>query len=60
VTAHVEVAHTFTATTHEKIVYPLVLLRDGDKNPAAKKLFEFLRSAEAQKIFEQRGFKSLK
>ena len=56
----VEVVYTFDPKTHDKIVYPLVLLKHGQQNPAARKWFDFLGSAAAETVFEKHGFKLLK
>jgi molybdate transport system substrate-binding protein len=56
----VEVVYTFDPKTYDKIVYPLVLLKHGQDNPAARKWFDFLSSKAAQAVFEKRGFKLLK
>lgn len=55
----VEVAYTFDAATHPKIVYPLVLLKKGASNPAAKKWFDFLQTKESAEVFKKYGFSSL-
>lgn len=52
----VEVVYTFDASTHPKIVYPLVLLKKGAQNPSAKKWFEYLQTKEAADIFRKAGF----
>jgi molybdate transport system substrate-binding protein len=56
----VEVVYTFDPKTYDKIVYPLVLLKHGADNPAARKWFDFLSSKAARAAFEKRGFKLLK
>jgi molybdate transport system substrate-binding protein len=40
----------------EPISYPLVLLQEGAKNPAATAFYEFLASPAALKVFERHGF----
>ncbi len=55
----VEVAIKFDPKTYDKVVYPLVLLKHGEKNPAADKFFEFLCSPAAAKIFVDCGFRKL-
>jgi molybdate transport system substrate-binding protein len=50
----VGVVYRFNAGTHEPIVYPVVLLKSG--NPAGRKFYEYLASAEAMAIFERHGF----
>src|SRR5262249_37009600 len=59
ITDKVEVVHTFASATHDPIRYPLVLLKAGQKKESARKLFEFLQSSAAEKIFENHGFKLL-
>ncbi len=56
----IEVVYTFDPKTYDKIVYPLVLLKHGQDNPAARKWFDFLSSKTAATVFEKRGFKLLK
>ncbi len=56
----VEVAFTFDTASYEKVVYPLVLLKHGEKNPAAVQFFEFLRSQTAGQKFVDCGFRLLK
>lgn len=53
----VEVALKIDPKTYEKVVYPLVLLKHGEKNAAAVKFFEFLRSPAAADIFKECGFR---
>jgi molybdate transport system substrate-binding protein len=55
----VEVAYTFESGSHDPIVYPLVLLKAGEKNQGARKFFEYLQSAAATKIFLKYGFTRL-
>jgi molybdate transport system substrate-binding protein len=52
----VDVVHTFDPRTHERIVYPLVLLEGARARPAARRLYDFLRGAEAMAVFETHGF----
>lgn len=56
----VEVVYTFDGKTHDPILYPLLLLKHGQDNPAARKFFDFLRSDSAGKIFKKYGFELLK
>jgi molybdate transport system substrate-binding protein len=56
----VEVVYTFDEKSHDPIRYPLVLLKHGQQNPAARKWFDFLGSTVAAKIFEKFGFRMLK
>lgn len=39
-----------------KISYPLALLKSGDDKPAARRLYEYLQSDEALRVFRQHGF----
>lgn len=51
----VEIACTFPAEAHERVVYPLVLLKS--QQPAvAKAFYDWLASDEALAIFEKHGF----
>jgi molybdate transport system substrate-binding protein len=52
----VEVVYRFDPATHDPIRYPLVLLKEGHKNPAARAFFEYLQSAPAQDTFKKHGF----
>ena len=56
----VTVAITFDPDTYDAIVYPLLLLKPGEKNPATAKFFDFLRSDRAADIFTDRGFRVLR
>ena len=55
----VEVVTTFDPSTHPKIVYPLVLLKRGAANPAAKKWFDYLQTKESAEVFKKYGFTRL-
>ncbi len=56
----VDVVYTFDRKLHDKIIYPLVLTKQGKQNPAAVKFFEFLQSKSATGIFKKYGFEALK
>ena len=56
----VEVVYTFDEKSHEPIRYPLVLLKHGQENPAARQFFDYLGSDAAAKVFEKYGFRMLK
>ena len=60
ISKQVEVVYTFDATLHDPILYPLVLLKHGQDNPAARKFFEHLGSPAAEKTFEKSGFQLVK
>jgi molybdate transport system substrate-binding protein len=55
----VEAVYTFESTTHDPIVYPLVLLKAGEKNEGARKFYEYLQSPAASAIFQKYGFTRL-
>lgn len=59
VSNRVEAVYTFAADTHDPIVYPLVLLKAGEKNEAARGFYTFLRSRRAADIFQKHGFRFL-
>jgi molybdate transport system substrate-binding protein len=59
ITTKVEEVYTFDPATHEKIVYPLVLLQAGQKNEAARKFYEYLQSPAATTVFGKYGFTRL-
>jgi molybdate transport system substrate-binding protein len=52
----VETVFTFPADSHERIVYPLLLLQRGARNPSARFLFDHLTKTEAGEVFRRRGF----
>lgn len=52
----VAVAYKFGEKSHDPIRYPLVLTKQGESNPAAKKFFDDLKSESAAKTFERYGF----
>jgi molybdate transport system substrate-binding protein len=56
VTEDVTVVAAFAGDTHEPIVYPLVLTRDGAAHPEAQAFFAFLQTEMAAKIFAKHGF----
>ncbi len=56
ISSKVQTVYTFAPSTHDKIVYPLVLLHSGAKNEAARKYFDFLCSDQAAKVFYKYGF----
>ncbi len=56
ITPKVQTVYTFAPSTHDKIVYPLVLLHSGTKNEAARKYFDFLCSDQAAEVFYGYGF----
>lgn len=53
----VEPVANLDAALTEPIVYPLMLLKHGQRSEAVRRCYEFLRSARAAAIFEQHGFK---
>jgi len=59
ITTKVEAVCTFEPATHDKIVYPLVLLQAGQKNEAARKFYEYLQVPAATAIFQKHGFTRL-
>ena len=59
ITTKVEEVYTFEPATHDKIVYPLVLLKRGQKNEAARKFYEYLQSPAAADVFRKYGFTRL-
>jgi len=56
VSREVETAFRFDPRAHDPIVYPLVLLKAGESNEGARKLYAFLQTAGARAIFERYGF----
>lgn len=53
------VIHEFDPAAHDRIVYVLVLLRNDSTEKYARKLYQFLRSAEAMTVYEEFGFSPL-
>jgi molybdate transport system substrate-binding protein len=56
----VAVAYEFDPSLHDEIVYMLVLLKHGAEQPEVRKLYEFLQSPAADKIYTQYGFSRAK
>lgn len=56
---NVTVVDRFDPKTYDRIVYPLVLVKREPPNPAARKLYAFMQSAEAAAVFEKFGFQRL-
>lgn len=48
--------YTFDSKAHNAIRYPLVLLKHGEGNAAARTLFQTLQSEPAKKVFARFGF----
>ena len=59
ITDRVEVVYEFPESSHDPIRYPLVLLKEGRNNEAARTFYEFLQSPAAAKVFKQYGFTPL-
>jgi molybdate transport system substrate-binding protein len=57
--ANVKTVYEFDPDSHDEIVYVLVLLKHGAQNEAARKLYDFLQSPEADKIYTPFGFSRL-
>lgn len=53
---NVTVAAEFPSNTHDDISYPVAVIKDNS-NQEVKKLYNFLISDEAKKIYEKYGFK---
>jgi molybdate transport system substrate-binding protein len=56
----VEAVHVFEPKTFDPIVYSLVLLKSGERNPAAVRFFDYLASDKAQAVFTKHGFVTVK
>jgi len=52
----VEVVAEIDPSLHDKIIYPLMLLKAGADDPDARRLFEYLQSPAAAAVFEKFGF----
>lgn len=55
-----KVLAVFPEDTHDKIVYPMALIKDSKNQEAAKKFAEYLKSEEAKAVFEKYGFNAAK
>jgi molybdate transport system substrate-binding protein len=56
VSKQVESVFEFDAKTHDKIVYPAVLLKAAEGNETASAFYDYLGSAAAAEIFRKHGF----
>jgi molybdate transport system substrate-binding protein len=52
----VEVVAAIDPSLHERIIYPLVLLKAAADNPDARRFFEYLQSPDAAAVFDKFGF----
>lgn len=59
ISSAVETVAVFPPSSHDAIVYPLVLLRAAAGREAARRFFDVLRSTEARTVFERYGFRSV-
>lgn len=57
--AGVEAVYEFDAALHDPIVYVLVLLKHGERSPAARKFYDFLQADASNKTYEEFGFQRL-
>lgn len=55
-----EPVYTFDPKTYGQIIYPLVLLKAGRDNPAAREFYDYLSSTKAEAVFRKQGFVLLK
>jgi molybdate transport system substrate-binding protein len=56
----VRTVYEFDASLHEKIIYILVLLKNDGQNSAARELYEFLQSHQADESYRKFGFTPLR
>jgi len=56
VSGKVETTYEFDPSNHSPIIYPIMLLKAGEKNAAAREFYEFLSSPAAAAVFEECGF----
>ena len=54
ITDRVETVYTFESSSHDPIVYPLVLLKTDNKS--ARKLYDYLQSSKSLEVFRKHGF----
>jgi molybdate transport system substrate-binding protein len=59
ISSKVKTVQEFPADTHDPIIYPLVLLKEGEKKGAARRFVEYLQSPAAGTVFRQHGFQFL-
>jgi molybdate transport system substrate-binding protein len=52
----VEAVHSFDPKLHERIVYPLVLIKAAQDRPGAVRFFDYLASPTAVEVFKKHGF----
>lgn len=56
ISTQVEVVHTFEESLHDKVVYPVVLLRRTDHSTPGREFFEYLNSPDAAAVLRKAGF----
>jgi molybdate transport system substrate-binding protein len=56
ITDKVETVARFPSSSHDRIVYPLVLLQSAQKNKQARKFYDYLQGQPAAAIFRKHGF----
>jgi len=54
----VEVVYLFEEKSHDPIVYPGLLLDEGQGKPSARQFYAYLRSPDAVAVFKKYGFQS--
>jgi len=59
VSSRIRVQLTLRPELTGPIRYPILLLKNGEQDPAAKVFFEYLRGPEAEQVFKQWGFEIL-
>jgi molybdate transport system permease protein len=52
----IEVVYTFPPSSHDRLVYPLVLLKAGAGKAAARRFYEYLQTPAAEAVFRKYGF----
>ena len=57
--SRVMVVFSFPASTHDPIVYPIVMLKHGADREAVRGLWEFMLGPDAAAIFERHGFRMI-
>jgi molybdate transport system substrate-binding protein len=55
----VEMVHKFDPALHDEVVYMLVVLKHGAKNPHAQRFYDFLLSDDADVVYVGAGFERL-
>jgi molybdate transport system substrate-binding protein len=56
ISKEVESVHSFDPKLHERIVYPVVLVKAAQERDGAKRFYDYLASPAAAEVFKRHGF----